>query len=247
MARTSADGFLETGNEQNPDFPQLVFLGDSFVESLYAPETLRFTSIVERNLDDLGAAFACRNGGYSGSTTLNLLNVFINKVVPRVGAEDWVIFFVPQSDADSIMAPASYWSDSKRSSTIIPGFMPKKRLATEGIQTTESILRLTVMAARELGVNLVLASSPFASSEYNSDRVLQNTYRNEESFMRVRQVRHALHSTAQKVSTELKIPYINVEMPKEINSFYDQLHLNEQGQKLYADLLTIQLKSMLAI
>jgi len=246
LARTSSDGFLETGNTEINDSCQIVFLGDSFVESLYVPEMSRFPSIVERQLFDLGFPYACRNGGYSGSTTLNLFNVLINKIVPLVGVEDWVVFFVPQSDADSIMAPASYWNESKRSSTIIPGFKPAKGLALDGLAITRAILKMAVLSAKELGINIALAASPFRCSDYENDRILQNLYPDVQQFKQARAVREGLITTAIEVALESQVPFIDVQMRSEIDCFYDELHLNEVGQKLYADLLAKQLMQLVS-
>jgi len=244
-ARTNANGFLETGNEDIDNSRQLFFLGDSFVESLYVPENMRFTSIVERNLTALGAAHVCRNGGYSGSTSLNLFNVLVNKIFPLAGPNDWVILFVPQSDADSILKPETYWGDNKRSSPVLPGFKPSREMPFQGVESTRMVLKLILSTAKHLGLNVALAASPFNPANYEADHALQKLYRDKEHLARVRSVREGINSTVQQVCLEFKVPFIEVKMSSAFGYFYDELHLNEDGQRFFAEALAPQLRGIL--
>lgn len=99
--RADENGFLVTGNP-TPGGEPVVFLDDSFVESLFADPANRFVSQVERLTGQ-----RCLNGVYSGATTLDLLNTLVHKVYPIVGLGGRVVFFVGRSEADYIDSPVT--------------------------------------------------------------------------------------------------------------------------------------------
>lgn len=165
-ARTDSNGFLMTGNPPTDD-PPMVFLGGSFVESMFADEPDRFVSQLERKVP-----FKCLNGGYSGSTTLQLFNVLINKVYPIVGLGGRVVFFIGQSDADYLGTTSTYWTDHPRGSTLLPPKAPAG-LLPEGLFATQRVTQLVLDAAESLGIHLTLALSPYQIPDFNTDRAIR--------------------------------------------------------------------------
>lgn len=98
LCRTDKDGYMMNGNGIKSGLRSIVFMGDSFVESMYSEETDRFVSQTERLLEVGGERFQCLNAGYSGSSTLQIVNSLINKVYPTVGPNSYVVLQVPHSD-----------------------------------------------------------------------------------------------------------------------------------------------------
>ena len=245
--RTDSDGFIKTGNDTTGYAKSIFILGASFVESLYAPENVRFVAGVEKLFLEAGKPIRCLNGGYSGSTSLQLLNVVVNKIAPLIDPQDWVVFFVPQSDADSLLTEHSYWNANERSTPVVPGKQPPKPFHLNGVEATRAILRTTAAAARELKINLAFATCPFRQSDYELDPILQNIYSNERKFNRAREVRTALIDVTRETAKELGVPLIDVKIDQDGEYFYDEVHLNEPGQLHFAQLLNLELVEKLKI
>lgn len=245
--RSDADGFLITGNETAADAAPIVFLGDSFVESMYNPESVRFVSVAERALNAQGWNVRCLNGGYSGSTTLQLFNVLMNKVVPLVGRGGTVVFFVPVgSDIPIYFRPHSYWYPTDRYAPILPPFTPAGSDIPNGGSALESLLRLVVAAARELELNLILVSSPHRHSERGDDPYLDRLLSDEQD--RSLKQRHAvIHAATQRAASETGVHFLDgtVAFLEHPDAFYDEVHLNDAGQGAFAEWLLVRLRTIL--
>lgn len=245
--RTDEHGFIETGNQTSPDWPGIVFLGDSFVESTFSPESDRFVSRVERHLNGEGTNVRCLNGGYSGSTTLQLFNVLINKVIPLVGRGGTVVFFIPiASDLPIYFRPHSYWYPTDRFAPLVPPFTPPAPDLPRGVAALESLLRLVISAAEEFDINLVLITSPHRHAERGQDayldRILTEAQANSLATRR-RDVIGAAISVAEATGVKfLDAASAFVQHP---DKFYDEVHLNDQGQEWFAEWLHAELGPLL--
>lgn len=244
--RTDDDGFLMTGNRVQSSAPPLVFLGDSFVESMYSYEDLRFVSVIERGLIESGVEVRCLNGGYSGATSLQLFNVLVNKILPIVGAEGCVVFFLPQSDANVIHLPSTYWNASKRNTTIVPGREPSATELPRGVEATRAILRLVVKACEFLNIRLVLAISPFRVSDFETDALLPKLYPNAKRYNHSQTLRSELAGVAAQVAGDTGTPLLDIRLGGDPCYFYDELHLSALGQKVFSELAIEQLIEVLS-
>lgn len=242
--RTDTDGFLVTGNPVVEGAEPIVFLGDSFVESLYAAEDERFVAVLEREMRIAGKSVRCLNGGYSGATTLQLLNVLINKVFPIVGTGGRVVFFVPQSDANIIGLSSTYWNASKRNTTIVPGREPTAKTMPSGFEATCMILRLVVSACKYMGMQLVLAVSPYRVSDFHSDALIRKLYSSEDRYKRSQSLRKSLVEAVVDVANETGTPLLDIRMQGDSFYFYDELHLTDLGQKSFADMACMDLQAI---
>lgn len=241
--RTDGHGFIKTGNLINLDEPPLAMLGGSFVEASYADETTRFASQVERQLD----GYRILNGGYSGSTTLQLFNVMLNKVYPIIGKQGKLVFFVGQSDADVFNRSGSYWTDAKLWSPLVPGVPPSVNLPN-GAQPVRQVVSIVIDTARTLGIDLILAVSPFRNGNFNTDRVLRRAYMRDRSIYTRRLAdRNEIRRAALEVGRRKSIEVIDFQEltggPPEW--FYDALHLNEHGHDEFTKVLTRTLRARL--
>ncbi|TDK27681.1 SGNH/GDSL hydrolase family protein [Arthrobacter crusticola] len=234
-ARMDEDGFQMTGNPIDPAATPLVFLGDSFVEANFVDEDARFSSVVERALPH----YRILNGGYSGSTTLQLLNVLVNKVYPIVGLGGKVLFFVGQSDVDHLSKTANYWTSHFRGTPIVPGKEPSGTLP-QGTDATERLLRMVVHAAQSLDLDLVLAVSPFREGDFNTDELLRHLYRRDRVFFQEqRERRLGVVESVVKVAaaTGTRVIDFHSLVGGDPTWFYDELHLNQYGHGKFATLL----------
>lgn len=229
---TDENGFLVSGNP-GPQGEQVVFLGGSFVQSMFADTTVRFISQVERL-----TGFTCLNGGYSGSTTLQLFNVMVNKVYPIIGIGGRVVFFVGQSDGDYMGSAATYWNNHPRGTTLIPGKAPTAGRLPESYDATRRVTQIVVDAARALDIDLTLAVSAYALPDFNNDRTIRAIYKRDRvAYMTMLGHRDGIADAARKVAADNGVPLIDghAHLGGDPSLFYDELHLNRAGHTRFAE------------
>ncbi|GHD11844.1 SGNH/GDSL hydrolase family protein [Zhihengliuella salsuginis] len=235
-ARTDGQGFLITGNTGLRGHA-VYFLGGSFVESMYADEDRRFVSQVERALRDEGPSHRCFNAGYSGATTLQLINVLVNKILPVLRPNDTVVFFVPQSDSDVVDREGGYWLKTARHAPIIPVADEKYIAPVVGPQfeQTTQLLELVQAIRLTFRINLVLVASPMRNEEpesaYYARRFTAGTSE------RVVALRRGLISSVRRYARSSPgLPFIDAAamLDGHPELFYDDLHLNHEGQDQFA-------------
>lgn len=246
--RSDHDGFIMTGNNPPVTAKPVVFLGDSFVESIYAAEDERFVSSTERALRGAGLDVRFLNGGYSGSTTLQLLNVILNKVYPTVGPGGTVVVFCPHSDRDYLYKQGSYWSDTPRGATILPPGNPGHADIPRGMASAEMVLTLLVSTSQQLGLRLVLATGPYRTGDYETDPIFKVNYHGrrdwyDRGMMRRRHWSSLIEDVAMKTGT----PFINGAgfIEGDSSCFFDELHLNTKGNHRFAASLAPALHGIL--
>ncbi|MFC8304624.1 SGNH/GDSL hydrolase family protein [Specibacter sp. NPDC057265] len=248
--RTDLNGFIETGNSLMPDPRQVIFLGDSFVESVYSPEQDRFISVAERELIKAGHSVQFRNGGYSGSTTLQLINVILNKVYPLTGPGGTIVFFGPHSDRDYLYKQGSYWSNTPRGATILPPGEAGHVDIPRGMASAESVLKLLVSTTRHLGLHLVFATTPYREGDYETDPIFKQNYHEREDWFRRGMVRRRQWiALLKQTALDYAIPLIDVQQIVNGQSkyFYDELHLSPAGHQVVAGHLVENLTSVLHV
>lgn len=246
--RSDKNGFIITGNFVPESAEPLVFLGGSFVESIYSAESNRFVSSVERSLNDASCFTRCLNGGYSGSTTLQLLNVLTNKIYPLVGPGGTVVLFGPHSDRDYLYRQGTYWSDTERGATIVPPPETGHPDIPRGRAAAVLVFRLLAMTAGHLGLRLVLATSPYRTGDYGSDPLFARNYHGRQDWFRAGMLRRGhFTSVVRETAAEFGLPLIDAEAFIGGNPayFYDELHLNEGGQRHLADFVARELQGIM--
>lgn len=232
--RTDEHGFVITGNTVPQDATPIAVIGGSFVESSWVHEDKRFISQAER----LMPGHKLLNGGYSGSTTLQLYNVMLNKIYPIIGEGGTLVFFVGQSDSDVINREGSYWNDTQRWSPIVPGFKSQETLPS-GETQVRRLVELTINTARVMNINLVLASSPYRDGDFSNDPVLRRRFRRDrEAFNAKKAEQDAIQQATIETGAQHGVDVIDFQTLTGGNPewFYDALHLNEYGQTQFAKL-----------
>lgn len=233
--RGTVDGFLDTGNHRPDAARNLVLLGDSFVESVFAPEQQRFASQLERALPP---EWRVLNGGYSGMTSLHALAQLAAKVVPMAAAPHRLVYFVPMSDSKALTEQGLYWSTSNTVSPIAPAVShapawDRRTAATRAIRAV-----LAAAAAFELPLSVV--ASPYRAGDLATDGALRALYRDDpRRYARSRSAFDLLHEVAREECARQDVPFLDAQpIMRDPGLFYDQLHLNLRGQDHFAQALT---------
>lgn len=251
--RTDSNAAILTGNSDilTPSQKDLIFLGDSFTESTYVSEINRFSAIVERTLST-----RVYNYSYSGTTTLQLLNMFLAKIIPLHDSyNSKVVVFVPTSDIDCLLELNSgYWSSSPRYSPITPP--GKENFNPTGMPQFSQIFpvfKSLVDSIINFGYELHVVLPCYQKFESPDEKAFLTRYFNSlskaESIISYRNLAQAI---VRDTCLNFRIPFtdLNLEIRKkdnlqklEINDiFYDDRHLSETGSNIVSKILSDELQ-----
>ncbi|MDO5747733.1 MAG: SGNH/GDSL hydrolase family protein [Actinomycetaceae bacterium] len=242
LMRTDNNGFIVTGNDMDHENSiPIVLTGDSFVESSFCHEGQRFIDRAER----LMPGYKLLNGGYSGATTLQLFNVMLCKVYPLFGEGGNLVFFVGQSDADILNRQGSYWTNERLWSPIVPNCRPASSNVPKSVEAVEKMVEIVIQTSRILGINLLMAISPFRDADFKEDLVYRNLFRRDfELFQKRMRDRYSIRETIVRKCDEYKCNYVDFQelTNGEPSWFYDDLHLNRKGHENFSRLLAGELR-----
>ncbi|WCZ39365.1 hypothetical protein CJEDD_08885 [Corynebacterium jeddahense] len=241
--RTDENGFIKTGNEV-PDpgrKRKVILLGDSFVESLFEHERLRFPSLFEDQLQKTGFPFVVLNGGYSGENLLHTYNIFLNKVVPLLKYTEKVIFFTSMIDNRAMTSQSSYWSSHTMHAPILDPRNTSR--ATQMVPPSTVSQRILFRSLLELcqafGGKPLVVLSPFRSADLGVDPYLDALFPDSSGHTQYIEHYNLINLAARETAAELKVPTLDAssEFIGATENFYDTLHLNTTGQQKMATLL----------
>jgi GR25 family glycosyltransferase involved in LPS biosynthesis len=164
VLETDAFGFIR-GSQCSPGAAHsVVVLGDSVVEGMYLDPDDRFCAKLEHILRGQYAVdVVVRNGGYSGATTLHMLNVFLNKIIPL--KPDLVILMTGIVDVDVASLEASFWSQDCWIEPLVhvgtlSTWRDENKLPAPTFVDRRRLLDLFSAAARSFGIELWFATIP---------------------------------------------------------------------------------------
>jgi lysophospholipase L1-like esterase len=111
--RTDEHGFIINGNppvKANVEIGRIVFLGGSTTESLLVEERQRWSSILERRLNEaaLPKDYEVLNGGVSGNNILHSTLNMVAKVIPQ--RPDYVVLMHNINDLAMLRQSGNYWN-----------------------------------------------------------------------------------------------------------------------------------------
>lgn len=246
--RTDNNGFIRTGNElENAGgLRKIALLGDSFVESLYSDEDMRFASQVERNLLQSGRPFQLWNLGYSGATLLHSFNVFMNKLVPLLEYVEQVLIFTAMSDQRTLTRKRSYWIRDATHAPLIEnsnGFVPEDQDPSYANQRV--LLKLFIQAVREFGSSPVVVLTPFRNGSFVTDQLHQRIYGNQQNFDRQMSLLTEINENSRDVAESVGCKVFDAasHLDGRPEYFYDHLHLNSLGKRVMSRYLTDEILS----
>ncbi len=250
LLRTDAEGFFETGNSNRGQTP-IYILGDSFSEGLYEHEGLRFSDILERNLNQREARYRVLNGSFSGATLLHEVNVVINKVLAReLHPETVVILFKPQYDLKITDTDTSYWNQNGAWSHLFPN-LPERaeehREHGDDLTNSERLLEVAASVCQTFGVRLLLGTAPVRNTKWSQDPLLQLLYPDERNWHKTLLRRDAANALVRRFAANRDLALIDADraFSQQPNLLYDFTHMNHAGQQVLAELLTNDLITLL--
>ena len=231
---TDENGFILTSglNGLKNKKPLWLFFGDSFVESIFVHNGKRFTDVLAGIFEHVKIL----NGGYSGTTSLQIINSIINKAIPL--SPDKIFVFIPSNDSRCIKLEGGYWNNTKLLSPIIGTLDGNEHEFDFGDDLTQLELALNLIKdiTVRIGCTLYLGTTPHRHLNYLNDPYLQSRYPNQSYFNKISAERLNVGNHVRQWCSREKISLIDLE--KEMDCFmefsYDEVHLNEHGSTFAA-------------
>jgi hypothetical protein len=243
---TDSNGFIVNGskNGENARTKNIVLLGDSFIESLFVDEDKRINAILEKQFTD----FNVLNGGYSGATSLHLLNVINNKVIPL--NPNLVIFFVPTNDQRIRAVENGYWNKDQRLSSVIPSGKGLELVddypETSFCSSVEKMLEVIHFTLSNYGIKHCFATTPHRQKLDEDDEWFRLKSINFKSYGAKVSQRKQVNNVCRAFCQEKNLSLIDLEAElSDFNHyFYDDLHLTNQSSPIVGDIISDRLKSL---
>jgi lysophospholipase L1-like esterase len=246
---TDANGFIIDPNFlDGADAPVFVF-GDSVVESIFVQQGQRFCDHLTRRMASAGTPRQFLNGGYSGATSLILLNALINKVGYRKNAA--VLLVLPSNDTLAMGFERGLWDySSKRYSPILPvdGADCRQCPATQNLPQLEGVLRAFAAVARSFRLELMFATTPYMQRAFEDEPWFLARYsKTPGRYERLIDARRQSSEVMRRVAAETGVHLLDLEAEfNEPTHFYDDLHLNTVGSVAMAEMIYRQIGDRLA-
>jgi lysophospholipase L1-like esterase len=225
---TDVNGFIRAKNSPVLSERNIVVLGDSVVECLFLSEQNRMCAIAEFELAKRGTNMAVVNGGISGATSLNLLNVFLNKIVPL--HPTGVVLMSGAIDIDVAIHPDSFWSEEPYISPIrySPEITPREwKPIPSNYDSRSKLLSIFMYAAKEFEIPFMLSTFPHSMTE-----IELQSFRTGGGLIGNNAIsRLAANNNTRQFALLHKVPLLDLESILDFDQslFYDSLHLNESG------------------
>lgn len=239
---TDENGFIITGVEHDPSLQSIFFVGDSFVESSLSHPQDRFVAQVAR-----GISVNAFNTGYSGTTLLQAALMIMGKLPAVAKPGDVVFLFVPQSDANA-KPSGGYWTNNPTYSPIRPPLdvSPSRK---SSFADTQVLLSTIETFLRGIGIDLIIATSPYRQIDWNVDRWVRRNYLREEKFNSHFKHRSELSDAVRGYAKFSTSKFLDLEeiLGGDPSLMYDELHFNKAGQDKGAQIILNFIKQELSV
>ncbi|MBS9402917.1 hypothetical protein KG088_04680 [Halomonas sp. TRM85114] len=242
---TDSNGFiinsLLVGRDQRKK--HIVLLGDSFVESLFVDEDKRLNAIIERLVPDVNVL----NGGYSGATSLHLINIIINKVIPF--APDYTVVFVPTNDQRIQSLENGYWNKDPKLSPLVP--LGKKNELTDNyknnarLKSVEKALKTIHFLLDSSHIPHCFVTTPHRHNVEENDEWLNKTRIQFNRYNAKVDQRKLVNLACRDFCKKYYIDLVDLESQAcDSNFFYDDLHLTIGSSQVVGKILFEKLNSL---
>lgn len=221
----------------------IVLLGDSFIESIFVDEDKRINAVIEEMMPD----FKVLNGGYSGATSLHLVNIIVNKVIPL--NPDYIVFFTPTNDQRVQTVDNGYWNKDFRLSPMVPlsknDSLIDDYTESSHLKSVTTILRLIHSILQVYDIPHCYVTTPHRYILSTDDEWIKKNNINTISYSKKILLREKVNDVCKIISKELSINCIDLEKALKDRSeyFYDDLHLTNSSSPLVAKIILNSLKS----
>lgn len=224
QVKTDSEG-NQVSTYANKSNKKIYFIGGSTVESIYAKQSHRPHSILEKKLVGNGYDYEVLNLAVSGTHLINVINLIVSKLAKNPGQT--ILIGLPTNDSICLQIENEYWNNHKNYATILPA--DGKRIEYIQPVNTTSYLRALKLIKNICDIydfNLAIISAIY--SGVNAQVELTN-------------------SIARKFCVENRVKFIDIE--KDLNArgefFYDDLHLSSDGCVYYAEEISKSLQECL--
>ncbi len=211
----------EEGNQYsifgNQSENKIFLLGASTVECLYMGSSKKLHSVLEKTLLINGYNYEVKNLGTSGTHTLNIINLIINKLIDKAGST--VILVLPSNDEGPLQYEKNYFSSHVYHATILPALDKKvKREVDINAELYTRNLGLIKGICDQLKLKLFITSICYTNEAANLNR---------------------LNSIAKEYCYNNSIPFLDLEkdFQENQNYFYDKLHFLPEGAAYFSEKL----------
>ncbi|WP_456734380.1 glycosyltransferase [Bradyrhizobium sp. USDA 3364] len=226
LLETDAIGFIRGSKSPAVAAQSVIVLGDSVVEGMYLDPDDRFCAKLETILrSEKQLDVIVRNGGYSGATTLHMLNLFLNKIIPL--KPDLVILMTGIVDVDVANLEASFWSRDCWLEPIIDlntnnSWRDHNTLSTPTFEDRRRLLDIFSSVARSFGIELWFATVPHRQGEGADPAV-------ERSRLSINETTRAVARAGGHALCDLE-----AQLAHRTDIFQDAFHLNSVGAEVVA-------------
>lgn len=241
---TDTNGFIINSMLDNRELRKktVVLLGDSFVESIFVDEDKRINSVIEKNMPD----FQILNGGYSGATTLHLVNIIINKIIPL--NPDYLVLFTPTNDQRVQMVDNGYWNKDFRLSPMVPlgknDCLIDNYTESSHLKSVAKILRLVHSILEVYDIPHCYITTPHRYVSSSEDEWIKKNNINIISYSKKILLREKVNGICKLICEDLSINCIDLEasLKNKSDYFYDDLHLTNFSSPLVANIIFNNIK-----
>lgn len=238
---TDAAGFILSGRANLDGRRPIVFLGDSVVESLYAPEGKRWPDIVEDELEARSpGSFRVLNGGKSGATLLHLAISLLATIPPESGNLAGLFIVAPGADAKLELDSATYWSSHRFVDPLTPGARQVSSFAHPEVERDRDLLWKVIFETMSAyAIPGAVLSAPVRKGEWSESSFLQKRYPSRQdydaSLLRYDAVKEDARKAAAKGRMDFFWNYQSFPRKKNERFFYDHVHFNDLGHRTFGE------------
>jgi len=232
--RTDANGFMLSSERTSES--KIIGLGDSVLECMFIDEEKRLCAQIEQRL---GCSAQVLNGGYSGATSLHMLNAILNKIVPI--RPSGIFLMTGIMDIEAMFKKRSFWSEDVYLRPLFeingdPGVWDQDFRDEMDVVSRLRISASIIDVARNFGIPLSFISTPHFH-DYSGAYITQ-TY-TVDDFPKKTLARQRANRSLRDLCQSQSVPFFDVEedMAHRGDLFYDDIHLNEAGAAFLVECL----------
>lgn len=217
--QTDEQGFMYSGRDFKP-MNSVCFIGDSFIENKFVDCDSRWHSVLEKLFLEDGIKIRILNAGYSGATSLNILNTIANKIVNSDVCT--LIYALSSNDHSSLRYSEGYWNKTKNHSNLLLSEYMEEERGKPNKDMFRAMLKSIYALSRNFDIEFYFSTYPNLCN--NEALVELNDW-----------LREFCGETGYSlVDMDLLMrPY--VEQGKEL--FHDKLHMNEKASKIFSEII----------
>ncbi len=223
--RTDNHGFIIERSFDNTITDVIIYLGDSVVENLYVDEGMRAARVAARFLHNANRICEVLNGGVTGATSLELVNVIINKCLPLKPKA--IVVTSGAIDMMALLSRYDYWSQIVGQGTISA---TRRSFNPHYFVDRDSAIRLSSAVCEAENIPLVLTTWGFTERMLNCFGLRSVSHISHNWLGAAFEINQTTRQLAN--STGARLIDLAAEMNNREQYFYDGLHPNAAGCEL---------------